>query len=153
MSIRRVVTPVYWSLSLMNLQWNLHELFAVIVQAEVCVEIPVKVMIVALFCSRIWRKPMVAATLPMATSYIWISPQAQRIQARRQGSWSNLFLAVSLHNEQKRPGAVSDQVYIPKCMIEELNAVLGRQFQSKYEIQRVAGQKGQAKMPNPITYT
>ena len=48
---------------------------------------------------------------------------------------------------------MSDQVYIPKCMIEELNAVLGRQFQSKYEIQRVAGQKGQAKMPNPITYT
>ena len=54
-------------------------------------------------------------------------------------------------NEQKRPGAVSDQVYIPKCMIKELNAMLSRQFKSKSEIQNVAGQKGQAKMPNPIT--
>ena len=52
---------------------------------------------------------------------------------------------------KNRPGAVSDQVYIPKCMIKELNEMLSRQFKSKSEIQNVAGQKGQAKMPNPIT--
>ena len=79
--------------------------------------------------------------------------KARRRQRKTRPGMGALAYRCLLHNEQKRPGAVSDQVYIPKCMIKELNAMLSRQFKSKSEIQNVAGQKGQAKMPNPITYT